>query len=123
MQTMPDGKICYVEIPATNVEISAEFYSKVFGWATRLRGDGSRAFDDTTGAVSGTWVLGRTPSSEPGMLTYVMVDSIDATLEKVSANGGQIVTPLTSLSPSGDAFATFRDPAGNLLGVYQEPQR
>jgi predicted enzyme related to lactoylglutathione lyase len=55
------------------------------------------------------------------MLTYIMVDSIDATLEKVSANGGQVVTPLTLLGGAG-AFATFCDPAGNLLGLYQEPR-
>jgi len=54
------------------------------------------------------------------MLMYVMVDSIDATLRKVAAAGGRIATPLTPLGPAGDAFATFLDPAGNLLGLYQE---
>jgi len=27
---------------------------------------------------------------------------------------------LTPLGPTGEAFATFRDPAGNLFGLYQE---
>ena len=120
---MPDGKICYLEIPATDVGASAEFYTKVFRWTVRVRGDGARAFDDTTGAVSGTWVLGRPPSREAGLLAYVMVDDIDRTLENVSAGGGQVVTQRTALSGGGDAFATFRDPAGNLLGLYQEPRR
>jgi predicted enzyme related to lactoylglutathione lyase len=120
---MPDGKICYVEIPATDVDASAAFYAEVFGWKSRVRGDGHRAFDDTTGAVSGTWVLGRPPSREPGMLTYVMVDSIEATLKKVSAVGGRVATPLTALSGAGDGFATFVDPAGNVIGLYQEPRR
>src|SRR5215471_11581916 len=120
---MPDGKICYVEVPATDVEVSAEFYEKAFGWKSRTRGDGSRAFDDATGTVSGTWVLGRPPSREAGILIYIMVDSIEASLAKVSANGGQVETPFTPLGAGGDAFATFRDPAGNLLGVYQEPRR
>lgn len=119
---MPNGKICYVEIPATDAETSADFYANVFGWKIRVRGDGQRAFDDATGAVSGSWVLRRPPSSEPGILTYVMVDSIEATLAKVSAAGGQVATPLTPLSAGGDAFATFMDPAGNLLGRYQEPR-
>jgi len=30
------------------------------------------------------------------------------------------VTPLTTQG-AGEAFATFRDPAGNVLGVFQEP--
>lgn len=119
---MPDGKICYLEIPAVDIDASAGFYSSVFGWSVRVRGDGAKAFDDTTGAVSGSWVVGRPPSREPGILTYIMVDSIEATLKKVVAAGGRPETPFTNIGPSGDAFATFRDPAGNLLGLYREPR-
>lgn len=114
------GKICYLEIPTNDVEISANFYAKIFGWKMRVRGDGERAFDDATGAVSGTWVLGRPPTREPGMLTYVTVDNIDRTLDEVSKAGGQVVTPRTALGPGGQAFATFCDPMGNVLGIYQE---
>jgi hypothetical protein len=39
---MPNGKICYLEIPTTDVEISANFYAKIFGWQIRVRGDGQR---------------------------------------------------------------------------------
>jgi predicted enzyme related to lactoylglutathione lyase len=120
---MPDGKICYMEIPATDVEISAEFYDKAFGWKSRNRGDGARAFDDTTGAVSGAWIIGRPPSRDAGILVYIMVDSIETSLNKVTANGGQVATPLTQIGGGGEAFATFYDPAGNLLGLYQEPRR
>ena len=119
---MPNGKICYLEIPAADIDASSDFYSKIFGWKTRFRGDGSRAFDDSTGAVSGSWVLGRKPSNEPGVLVYVMVDSIDTTLREVLGAGGQVATPRTALSQE-EAFATFLDPAGNLLGLYQEPRR
>lgn len=118
---MPDGKICYIEIPATDVDASAKFYADVFAWKSRSRGDGSRAFDDTTGAVSGTWVVGRKPQRESTMLTYIMVDSIDATLKKIAKAGGRVATPNTSLGGAG-AYATFHDPAGNLLGLYQEPR-
>lgn len=117
---MPQGKICYVEIPAKDIEASARFYESVFGWKTRSRGDGQRAFDDTTGAVSGTWVLGRAPSPEPGLLTYIMVDSIDATLGQISSSGGRMATSKTAIGDSGSSWATFHDPAGNLLGLYQE---
>ncbi len=117
---MPHGKICYVEIPATNVEASAAFYAAVFGWKIRQRGDGARAFDDESGYVSGAWVLGRSPARDAGMLTYVMVDSVDASLLKVAAEGGEAVTPRTDIG-AGTAYGTFRDPAGNLVGLYEEP--
>lgn len=113
------GKICYLEIPATDIAASAAFYQHVFGWQTRRRGDGSTAFDDGPKQVSGTWVLGRPPSPQPGLLIYVMVDSVAAVIELVIAAGGEIVQPIGGDAP--EITARFRDPAGNVLGLYQEP--
>ncbi len=117
--TLKNGKICYLEIPAIDHGRSVAFYKAVFGWHIRRRGDGSTAFDDGVGEVSGTWVTGRPPSREPGMLLYIMVDSVAATIEAVVANGGEIVQPIGVDAP--EITARFRDPAGNVLGLYQEP--
>ena len=114
----PNGKICYIEMPATDVERSSEFYAKVFGWNVRRRGNGAVAFDDTTGAVSGAWVLGRTPQ-QPGFVVYVMCDDVATTLDKVVANGGVIVQPIGGDHP--EITARVRDPGGNVIGLYQEP--
>ncbi len=116
--TLANGKICYIEIPSTDVARSADFYARVFGWNVRQRGDGHSAFDDTTGQVSGTWVPGRPPSSQPGLLVYVMVDSVAASLEVIVANGGEIVQPIGADAP--EITARFRDPAGNVIGLYQQ---
>ena len=117
--TLGNGKICYVEIPANDVERSAEFYEKVFGWRIRKRGDGSIAFDDGVGEVSGTWVTGRPPATTPGLLIYIMVDSVAATLDLLVAQGGEVVQPMGADAP--EITARFRDPAGNVLGLYQQP--
>lgn len=45
--TFGNGKICYIELPSRDIDESSLFYSKVFGWKIRTRGDGSVAFDDT----------------------------------------------------------------------------
>ncbi len=119
--TLGNGKICYVELPAHDVARSAEFYEKVFGWRTRRRGDGALAFDDGVGQVSGTWVSGRPPAASPGLLIYVMVDSIAATIDRILAHGGAVVQPVGADAP--EITARFRDPAGNVLGLYQEPSR
>src|ERR1043166_4385822 len=97
--TIGNGKICYLEIPATDIKVSANFYEKVFGWNIRTRGDGATAFDDGVGEVSGAWVLQRKPSPEPGLLIYVMVDSVAATVDLVTANGGTIVQPIGGDAP------------------------
>jgi uncharacterized protein len=119
--TYDNGKICYIEIPATDIQRSAEFYQKVFGWQIRRRGDGSTAFDDSVGEVSGTWVLGRPAATAPGPLIYVMVDSVAKTVDAVTANGGEIVQPIGADAP--EITARFSDPAGNVLGLYQQPAR
>lgn len=118
--TPGNGKICYVEIPATDVALCSEFYKAVFGWDLRKRGDGCTAFDDAVGEVSGAWVKGRPPSPTPGLLIYVMVDDVQATIQKVTAHGGTIVQPLGADAP--EITARFADPAGNVLGMYQEPR-
>jgi len=117
--TYGNGKICYIEMPTADVARSAEFYRQVFGWNIRQRGDGSTAFDDGVGEVSGTWVLGRPPSVTPGLLVYIMVESVAATVETIIANGGEIVQPIGADAP--EITARFRDPGGNVLGLYQEP--
>ncbi len=119
--TRANGKVCYIELPAADVQRSADFYAKVFGWRIRKRGDGHTAFDDTVGEVSGTWVTGRRAGPEPGLLVHIMVDSVAATLDAIEAQGGDIVQPIGVDAP--EITARFRDPGGNILGLYQEPAK
>jgi predicted enzyme related to lactoylglutathione lyase len=119
--TLGHGKICYLEMPATDVARSAEFYANVFGWSVRTRGNGSTAFDDGVGQVSGTWVTGRPPLPAGGLTVHIMVDDMERTLAAVLANGGTIVTPVGAHHP--EITALIRDPGGNHMGVYQERGR
>jgi predicted enzyme related to lactoylglutathione lyase len=54
-----------------------------------------------------------------GLLVYIMVDSVAATVELILAQGGEIVQPVGAEAP--EVTAHFRDPGGNVLGIYQEP--
>jgi predicted enzyme related to lactoylglutathione lyase len=112
------GKLCYLEIPALDVHKSAAFYERVFGWNIRFRNTDRPSFDDTTGEVSGAWVLNRTPDSDPGILPYIMVADAAVAAQAVFAAGGHIVLPAGQYG--GEVLATFLDPAGNLLGIYQQ---
>ena len=117
--TTGNGKICYIQIPATDIARSAEFYQSTFGWNVRRRSNGSTAFDDGVGEVSGEWVTGRAPSGQPGLLFYIMVDSVAETIEAIIADGGEVVQPIGADHP--EITARFRDPGGNIIGIYQEP--
>jgi predicted enzyme related to lactoylglutathione lyase len=113
-----NGKICYIDMPAVDIARSADFYARVFGWEIRQRGDGSTAFSDTVGQVSGTWSVGRPPASQPGFLIYVMVEDAAATIKAIVANGCAIVQPIGGNAP--EITARFRDPGGNVIGIYQQ---
>jgi predicted enzyme related to lactoylglutathione lyase len=54
-------------------------------------------------------------------MIHIMVDSVAATIDAVLAHGGEIVQPIGAGAP--EITARFRDPAGNVMGLYQEPGR
>lgn len=112
------GKICYVEIPATDISRSAEFYRRAFGWSIEQRRDGATTFNDTVGGVSGQWVLGRRPATEPGLVVSIMVADANAAVTAIGAAGGEIVRPVDQ--DAQEKVAWFRDLAGNVLGIYQQ---
>lgn len=99
--------------------ISASFYKKVFGWQVRERSDGQIAFDDAVKEVSGTWVIGRNPTTEPGLLIYIMVDNVSSMLKSIVSHGGKVIQPIGLDDP--EITARFSDPFGNVFGLYQEP--
>jgi predicted enzyme related to lactoylglutathione lyase len=118
---MPHGKICYLEIPANRAEDSATFYSSIFGWKVRPRGDGNLAFDDA-GSVSGTWVKAADRTPDERTRVYIMVDNIVEALRQIEASGGKTLTPRTDIGSNMGAFAAFEDPVGNEFGLYEEPK-
>ncbi len=115
--TYAHGKICYLEIPAENIAESARFYEKVFRWEIRSDNSGHTAFDDTVGGVSGMWVTGRKPLSDPGIIISIMVDDAESTLKSIKESGGIITQEIGKDLP--EITAHFQDPAGNILGIYQ----
>jgi predicted enzyme related to lactoylglutathione lyase len=121
LHALPWPRFCYIEIPATDPRKSAQFYKDVFGWNIR-GGDSDRpSFDDPHG-VSGAFVPYLKPAQEPGILPSIWIKDIQSFVEKIVAHGGEIVERPRPDEPGGNCYiATFRDPAGNTLRVYEEP--
>jgi predicted enzyme related to lactoylglutathione lyase len=112
--------ISYLRIPATDAQATARFYEAVFGWSVDTdRPDPS--FEDGTGHVIGHISTEHEVAGEAGIRPYVYVESVDAALAAVSANGGRVVM---EPYPEGDLWVgVFEDPAGNVLGVWQRGPR
>lgn len=113
----------YIELPATDLAATTSFYTDVFGWSWTDYGPTYSAAD-----ASGTEVgltTEATPAPPPpvdgensvGPLLLFQTDDLDAALAAVTANRGEIVTQPFSY-PGGNRFH-FRDPSGNVLGVYR----
>ncbi|MEJ7642959.1 MAG: VOC family protein [Chryseolinea sp.] len=113
-----NGKVCYLEIPAVDIDTSATFYEAVFGWKIRRSEEGSIAFDDGAGQVSGMWVKNKRPMSEPGIIVSIMVDDAEETEKRVPKSGGTIIASMKL--DSGEVIVHFKDPAGNFMGMYQD---
>jgi hypothetical protein len=113
---MRPGKLSYIQLPAVDAQASATFYEACFGWT--IRGDSAHvSFTDASGELIGAWMTDRAISREPGILPYISVTAIDRAVDSIKANGGKIVR---EPYPEGDLWvATFRDPAGNVVGIWQ----
>jgi predicted enzyme related to lactoylglutathione lyase len=114
------GGISYLRIPAADPFRSAAFYAAVFGWTVRSDRD-DPAFEDGSGHVIGHFSAEHASAGEAGVRPHVYVGAVDETLERVRAQGGEV---LAEPYPEGDLWvATFRDPAGNVIGLWQSGPR
>jgi len=112
------GGLSYLEIPAIDIRKSVAFYEKVLGWKVRDRDADRCKFTDQTGHLIGSWVMDRAVHRKPGWLPYMYVDRIRVAVKRVAAHGGKIVK---APYPEGNLLvAVVRDPAGNLLGLWQD---
>ena len=111
------GHIAYMEIPSTDLEASARFYETIFGWNVRRKSAKNVGFDDPAGNPTGRWSLDKRVSPDAGILPYIYVTGIDQIIARIPQLQGEIVKPKHT---EGDIYlATFRDPSGNLLGIWQ----
>jgi len=115
--TYGNGKICYLGVPALDIKISADFYSKCFGWKIRSDNDGHVSFDDGVGEVSGMWVIDKKPIPEGSIIISIMVNDAEITKKLVADHGGKII--FADKMKSGEVIVHFIDPAGNVMGIYQ----
>lgn len=115
------GAITYLHIPAADVRQAAAFYRDVFDWKVSDPDSDRPSFDDASGHLSGAWVSDQLAASTPGLLPYIYVDDVEGTSTRILAHGGEIVT---DPYPEGRlTVATFRDPAGNTVGLWHDTTR
>ncbi|HSO70976.1 MAG TPA: VOC family protein [Arachnia sp.] len=115
---MPHGDITHIDFPVTNFTQAQEFYGELFGWQiAELPGyEGYPMWQAPNKISGGGLVLRDEGLTQP--MSYVEVDSIDEALTKAEANGGRVLMAKKPISESS-WWATFEDPFGNHIGLYE----
>jgi predicted enzyme related to lactoylglutathione lyase len=119
------GDWCHVDVLTTDSARARAFYGTVFGWQFEPLPDvdyvSVRTSEDGIEAGIGglAQVAGAAGAQASGLIPYLLAPDMDATLAAVVAAGGTIVIPRTDVRGYGD-FAHFRDPDGNLVGLWRD---
>lgn len=110
--------IVHIELPAINPKADAKFYQDVFEWQT----EHFEEMDYITFAADGGSGGGFNAVSEENpvgnLLVYINTPDLKASLEKIKANGGEVVLESYEI-PTVGTMATFKDPTGNLLALLE----
>lgn len=107
-----NNHIDYVELAAEDLPRAKSFYGEVFGWSFEDWGPDYVSF---SGAGLDGGIRGGEAPSPGSTLVILYADDLEATEKRVTAAGGEIVERHDF--PGGRRFH-FRDPAGNVLGVW-----
>ena len=112
----PENRIDYVEIPATDLGKTREFFSALFGWSFELWGDEYMSFND--GRLDGGFYLADSPSPANGPLIIFYSQDLERDVARVQELGATIAKDIFSF-PGGRRFH-FIDPVGNEFAIWSE---
>jgi uncharacterized protein len=115
---MSKRNIVHVEIPAANVEGAGKFYESLFGWKiSHMPEMNYSMWEAGNGDQYGG--LPQVSDDNPAgqVLIYIDSDDIETDLKQVEKLGGKVLHVKTEI-PGMGWFGVFRDPTGNVLGLY-----
>lgn len=118
--------IVYIEIPAPKYEESKKFYSEVFGWDIKdsEMEPGNPYAICTLKGEYGLDGVGLDSTLKPipsgTNYSYIGVDDIPATLDKIKNAGGEIVKEKADIGGGHGFYAFFKDVNGSHFGLWSK---
>jgi predicted enzyme related to lactoylglutathione lyase len=115
------NRVTHFEIPAGDPGLLMDFFSKTFGWKFTefipgIYWSAETGENDAPGINGG--LMKRRDPQQP-VVNAIHVADIDAAIDNVKANGGTIVVEKMEVPP-GSWLAYFKDPDGNIHGLWQK---
>lgn len=123
------GSIVHVEIPTKDLAKTKKFYGEVFGWKFQDMPEMNYTMFEAPGGPAGGL---RAPmeKNDPGVLNYILVNSIDETLKKVEKAGGRVLHGKQEIPGPGNQvagwMAIFQDSTGAVQAIWKagpQPQQ
>jgi len=119
------NRVVHFEINVDDPERAVKFYTQVFGWAINKWDNPEQDYwlvmtgDEKEPGING----GITKRMHPSATTINTIDvkSVDESVEKVKASGGEVVMPKTTI-PSVGYLSYCKDTEGNVFGMMQTDQ-
>jgi predicted enzyme related to lactoylglutathione lyase len=112
-----DHKIVHIELSAKDRKPLTKFYADVFGWEIKHLDDMNYSTFKAGDGVGG----GFNPVTEENpagtVIVYIGTEDVTASLKEVEKAGGTIVAPEMEI-PNTGKVGLFRDPGGNLIGLF-----
>lgn len=112
------GQVCWTEIASTNLAACKTFYAELFGWNLKKSDEaGSETefieFGIKDGCTAGgMYQMGKEYGDAPShWMSYVAVDNVDDSADKVKELGGNVCVPPTDI-PNVGRFCVVNDPTG-----------
>ena len=114
------GTLSWWELQVPDPEQAKRFYGAVLGWTFQSFGDGYDVINTSDGTMIGgldsQTAKGESPAGR-GVRVYVQVEDLEAALDRVTANGGEIRNPRQLISEEYGWSANFADPSGLTIGL------
>lgn len=120
---MKMGEFCWNELATSNVQAAKDFYGKVFGWQFSDHEMGDMTYTmikHNDKEFAGIWAIPKAKAKEipPHWMAYILVESLDKSLEKARKHGASIMKPAANAGDFG-RFAIITDPTGAHIALWE----
>ncbi len=109
--------VVHFEVTGKDGKKLQDFYSGVFGWKIDASNPMNYGIVDNAGEGIGGGISAG-DGGQTQVTFYVEVNDPQAYLNKIEANGGKTVMPVTEI-PGMVILAQFADPEGNVVGIVK----
>lgn len=115
------NRVVHFEIPSDNPQKTIDFFKEAFGWDFQQFGTEeywiAMSGDQTSPGINGGLMKRKHPGQP--IVNSINVVNLDEAVKKIEKAGGTIVVPKMPI-PTVGWLSYFKDPDGNIHGIYQD---